>query len=99
MTDDVVAELDRWLAVWSSHFGGTHSVDMEVVQRARDEIMALRGAMQHDSAALATLRKHARAEALEEAAMVADRWEERPEFDKAAAIAKAIRALKGPSDE
>lgn len=45
MSEDVVAELDRWLAVWSSHFGGTQSVDMEVVQRARDEIVALREAL------------------------------------------------------
>lgn len=44
MTDDVVAELDRWLADWRRDFGGTPSNDMAVIRRARDEIVALRSA-------------------------------------------------------
>lgn len=72
MANDVVAELDRWLAVWSSHFGGTQSVDMEVVQRARDEIVGLRGLLEHSDRTVITAVVVAtpaiRDEALEEAA-------------------------------
>ena len=62
---DIVAELDRAIA---EPFGW-HTA---IIQRARDEIVALRQAMTHDSAAIATLCNHARNEALEEAAHECD---------------------------
>jgi len=40
--NDVVAELDRWLADWSGKTGGAVWMDNNIVQRARDEIIALR---------------------------------------------------------
>ena len=47
MTDDVVAELDRWLGQWDSgYFAGAPSLEtIPLVQRARDEIVALREAL------------------------------------------------------
>lgn len=89
MVDDVVTELDRWLAMWSSHFGGTQSVDMEVVKRARDEIVALRKLTDGDW--VWKQITDARNEALEEAARKAEHYEA-PIWS--AMIAAAIRALK-----
>lgn len=79
------------------------------VQRLRDEIVALRQAMTHDSAAIATLCNHARAEALEEAAGACERRRDETGAREAYAVldvesytsacsacAYDIRALKEP---
>ena len=79
MTDDVVAELDRWLASPASLHEAT--VSHAFLQAARDEIMALRQEMTHDSAAIATLCNHAHDEALEEAARVCDAYADQPTVD------------------
>lgn len=102
MADDVVAELDRWLAVWGSHFGGTLSVDMEVVQRARNEIVALRaqlgavrGIAGNERRLSEAIAQQARTEALEEAARVCEGgYTTGSTASTLKAIAAAIRALK-----
>ena len=92
MTDDIVAELDRWLAVWRTHFAGTPSVDMAVIQRARDEIVTLRAMREAHIRMLSANNDDARDEALEEAARLCDRIG----LDGFASDgAAAIRALKG----
>lgn len=55
MINDVVEELERWLAVWPNHLAG--SIDLEVVQRARDEIVALREIAARPSPELHALTK------------------------------------------
>lgn len=91
---DIVAELDEWLEVTSSEPDEQWLAERLMLQRARAEIMTLRAMREAHIRMLSANNDDARDEALEEAAMVADRWEERPEFDRAAAIAAAIRALK-----
>ena len=100
MTDpDVAAELEWWF----NHFQ-TPGVLRDSLLRARDEIVKLRAerdsmhaAMLHDSAAIATLKKHARGTALEEAAQILDA-RARVQFsimgDDPRLMAAAIRALK-----
>lgn len=98
--DDVVAELDDWLAREATtlkHYPNDDT-DTGVLQRARDEIVALRGfraecerQFQAQVAEVGRLLDHVtcpqvRAEALEEAARIADRWH--------ADVAAAIRELK-----
>jgi hypothetical protein len=89
MVMDVIEALDRWLA------SGTHGFDT-LVQRARDEIVALRELGPYVADAL-NAAQQARAEALEEAARVCD---ERAMTgtnitnQTAHSLAAAIRALK-----
>lgn len=87
MTDDVVAELDRWLE------GGPGLLSPWTVKRARDEIVALRETVERQRLVLSKGHAETRAAALEEAARICD-------LDdcvriKASALATDIRALKG----
>ena len=78
---DIVADLDEWLPNLVN-FPATQ----DRMKRARDEIVALR----EDKALTAAVARHARAEALEQAAKIADdAWD-----PLAAAIARDIRSLK-----
>jgi hypothetical protein len=87
---DIVAELDRWLR--GSGIGQFAEILPEVVQRARDEILALRGQQDGWRRMIDAAGLHARHEAMEEAARVCERnhddgvdtWE----------CAQMIRALK-----
>ena len=100
MTDDVVAELDDWLAreaTTPKHYPAD-DVDTGLLQRARGEIVRLRAQLEAVAPlriaiadALAAARREARDEALEEAARVCDRLGLGVLDDGAA----AIRALKG----
>ena len=73
--DDIVEELDRWLADWD-RFNEMHHVnppERAVLQRARDDILALREDTEKKLSAtlefaVELARSNARAEALEEAA-------------------------------
>jgi hypothetical protein len=97
--DDVVEELDRWLAAWRPTAGPN-----DVVVRARDEIVNLREANTKMDAFLRApvpewVKKHhpeIRAEALEEAARVCDENAviHPPSGAGCRASARAIRALK-----
>lgn len=100
---DIVAELDRWLRVY--HFAGL--IDVAVIQRARDEIVGLRGLLEHSDRTVITAVVVAtpaiRDEALEEAARVCElsaeimQPDERRLGDAIAAVkscAAAIRKLK-----
>lgn len=93
---DVVAELDEWLREWQDdRWPSVHG--QAVMQRARDEIVALRRAMP-------TLADHyvrqARAEALEDAACVCEQIEAElgPKWQDCIPVcqdcAATIRALK-----
>lgn len=93
LSDDIVTELDAWLDVTSGEPDEQWLAERPMVQRARDEIVALRDRNRSSDVRAEHLQRDARDEALEEAAMVANRWKE-PEFDRGAAIASAIRALK-----
>jgi hypothetical protein len=65
MTDDIVAELDRWLA----HSGAKRwDAEERMVLRARDEIVALRDAVERQKFVLSKGHAEIRAAALEEAA-------------------------------
>ena len=89
MSDDVVAELDRWLAVYD--FAGL--IDVAVMQRARDEIVALR-------AFQVRVFADVRAEVLEEAAHECGeeaKGSSEGFRDGCETCAAAIRALKDKS--
>jgi len=95
LPNDIVAELDRWLRDYPAEEWSP--LDREDVQRARDEIVALRT---KEGETLHRLFKdelaNARAEALEQAAVfVADYFEDRWAGHQCAA---AIRALKDKRD-
>jgi hypothetical protein len=105
MTDDIVAELDGWLAVTDDKYEWL--IDQETVKRARDEIVALRegqyvASLEQEIVGLRELvaaevdrsqefADGIRAEALEEAARVV---EDRVRPEDATEITAAIRALK-----
>ena len=108
MTDDIVAELDRWLDTreWE-HARGTEAL----LRRARDEIVALRRYKLENDEALGVIRRAAalvettpkvseakrliRDEALEEAARVCEGgYTTGSTASTLKAIAAAIRALK-----
>jgi hypothetical protein len=107
MSDDIVAELDRWLA----HVGNPETTNdarfpINVVQRARDEILALRELLGEEANCSQEFADQVRAEALEEARACAAGFRLAaphpigPAFgagwDTAAQkIAEAIDALKG----
>jgi hypothetical protein len=85
MTDDIVAELDRWLVPPWQNVSAQH-VDM--VKRARDEIVGL-----HEQLRLVRFDhpRDIRAEALEEAAQIC---EEVSVYGTAEECVVRIRALK-----
>jgi hypothetical protein len=83
-TNDVVAELDKWLA-WAPDGLEIHAM----ARRARDEIVALRMRYVADTP-IRDLMKQARAKALEEAAQIA-------EYLTNSVCAGRIRALKDKS--
>jgi hypothetical protein len=82
---DIVAELDRWLKL------DMPGDDRGVLQRARDEIVALRDDRNaHAAREAGVLARIAWVEALEEAARVADGYC----TERTDSVAAAIRALK-----
>lgn len=89
MSEDVVAELGRWADDIRRSSGP--SVDAAMLERARDEIVALRASLEHHDRlvikAVAVATPVIRAEALEEAAKRALDLDE-------PIVAAAIRALK-----
>lgn len=94
---DVVAELDRWIALAKD----MASRDMcEMLQRARDEIVALRekgATLVEGFAAIRAanaIADKARDEALEEAAQLCQARFKRPLDVEALNCARAIRSLK-----
>jgi len=109
MTDDIVAELDRWLEMWP-----VADDPMDMIRRARDEIVALREwknehpysevdmEMGCNAAAAERIIEYqniARANTLEEAALVCDglantRSYDRPYTAYYEECAAAIRALR-----
>ena len=95
MTHDVVVELDRWLDNSNDH---TTPIDRIVVQRARDEIVALRRLR---DGLVAPALASARTEALEEAAQVCEQYCDSPMIVQIAGkgAAAAIRALKEKRDD
>lgn len=95
MTDDVVAELDRWLRVYN--FAGL--IDVAVIQRARDEIVALRETIERQKLVLSKGHAQTRDEALDEAVQACtDQTSDDPPpgtyNDACEDCAAAIRALK-----
>jgi len=114
MTDDIVAELDRWLAEGRRYNPAFATAEMQLIQRARDEIVALREwknehpysevdmEMGCNAAAAARILEYqniARANTLEEAALVCDglantRFYDRPYTAYYEECAAAIRALR-----
>jgi hypothetical protein len=92
---DIVAELDGYLADFSRAWASR-----DILQRARDEIVALRDCYRREVLKSEELYRRSdavRAEALEEAARVCDRlWSAGSEVRRsdAYACAAAIRALK-----
>lgn len=106
MAEDVVAELELWLtARRTAENAHAFAPIGELLQRARDEILALRGyraecerQFQAKVAEIGTLLDQvhqARDEALEEAAQVADGYC----TDRTDDVASAIRALKENGDD
>lgn len=96
MTDDVVAELDAWLGAWEG------PDDYRVtVQRARDEIVALRERLDRQPQgmdAIAHVRAEARAEALAECIRICPECAYRiMALDTVGA--RHLRALKDKRDE
>ena len=107
MTDDVVAELDHWRTTPRTAENAHEFVPIsELLKRARDEIVALRGLLEHSDRTVITAVVVAtpaiRAEALEEAARVCEEPARRlreelgwsAEAELLARYAGAIRALK-----
>ena len=97
--DDIVAELDRWLDAGRSHAlqEKRYDYDQELVQRARDEIVALRQGVADGGwvwEQLQMTHKAARDEALEQAAMRCEGSTEGGSIFAAERVAAAIRALK-----
>jgi hypothetical protein len=99
MSDDIVAELDRWLDETSREhpevarcgYVALWTIDREAVRRARDEIVALRDDRNaHAAREAGVLARIAWVEALEEAARVADGYC----TERTDSVAAAIRALK-----
>ena len=88
--DDVVAELDRWLTDMRE-YGTDKGTDYQTIQRARDEIVALRDTTIGDIRR--QLRPQIRAEALEEAARLFDQVR-KDYVITAAYMAEVIRQLK-----
>jgi hypothetical protein len=89
MSDDIVAELDRWREWYT-----TDPEALAAIQRARDEIVALRKGVADGGwvwEQIQMAHKAARAEALEEAAQVVE--DEFPP-DASEECADRIRALK-----
>jgi hypothetical protein len=93
MSDDIVAELDRWLR--GSGIGQFAEILPEVVQRARDELVLREKQMGEYAARAEHDRIAVRAEALEEAARVCETHDPSRETRNCAA---AIRALQGKAD-
>lgn len=104
MADDVVAELDAWLN--RNPMTDRVLTLAALVQRARDEIAALRAMreahirmlsakLDEDDENMRRWIAKARAEALEEAARVADGYC----TDRTDDVARGIRALKEKGDE
>jgi hypothetical protein len=92
MSGDIVAELDRWLATEVIADDGNpisgHLIAKWKVERARDEIVALRTHVLRETEAI-------RANALEEAACVCERRNPRsPKIPTGGQFAADIRALK-----
>ena len=83
MNDDIVAELDRWQAIPEMPLVEL----LRLMQRARDEIVALQ-TYKHTAEQLSNALVTTRDEALEEAAVMMEREMEEP------ICAAAIRALK-----
>ena len=100
MTENVVAELERWLELWDiGYYAVTPSLEtIPLVKRARDEIVALRSSLEHNASVLTRAVVEAtpviRAEALEEAAQVCISLV--GQFPQCGVAASAIRALKEP---
>jgi hypothetical protein len=98
MSDDIVAELDRWLAETVNEIYGPTPV---MVQRARDEIMALRDGYTREEMREACLNNYnqGRAAMRERCARIADNYGEvykcLPQETPCQEIAAAIR--KEPS--
>jgi hypothetical protein len=88
-TQDVVAELDAWLADHDYAPDASHRIEFWKVQKAWDDIAALREALTTTQLLIA---QHTRAEALEEAARVCDTHPDASIYSLN--IAAAIRALK-----
>jgi len=89
MTDpDIVAELDRWL---TEPAFGLAQEERELLQRARDEIVALRERNRQRQLTGSMIHGRARAEALEEAAQAVL---EMPLGAARGQAAIAIRALR-----
>jgi hypothetical protein len=93
MTNDIVAELDYWLAEPNRKLWG---LDRQRVKRARDEIVALREKLEITGRHLDGAYNHrlpeVRADALEQAARVIEAWETMDVWRSEGAA--AIRALK-----
>lgn len=89
---DILEELDRWIAEWRSlaDFRQPALPRTMLLQRARDEIAALRAARLGEWGT--TLIAKARAEALEEASLAAEACCR--EFPACGVAVVAIRALK-----
>lgn len=87
---DVVVELRRVLVEWYDTYGEPVPFDANAIQRAIDEILALRGENREMRRTFGShpLFKEARAEALEEAAGEAGKWA------TGKAARSAIRSLK-----
>ena len=103
MSDDIVAELDRWMTTSEGRRVVAGFIYRPLIQRARDEIAALREDRNaHAAREAGVLARIARAEALEEAAREVEKtvWQYKLINGETVIVdgepqAKAIRALKG----